>query len=181
MSGWLADTFIDSNGAEVALCAGRPGFLQSGGMELVPHHIWRYIVHSRADGHIEGFRRLFDHLNMEATADDLRQLVVGHFNSTPYLRNHLRYPGAGAPTFKMSVPREGHLDDVQKSTSANKLSLRTLACASIALHHIYLIYVHNSLTGSAQSVLLLMIMIPSVDNHASKALVPSFCLKYRIG
>ena len=88
-SGWLADTFVNSDDAEVDLCADRSEFLRSGRKELVPHHIWRYIVHSSADGHIEGFRRLFDHLNMEPTADGLRQLVVDHFNCIPYLQKHL--------------------------------------------------------------------------------------------
>ena len=98
-SGWLEDTFLDSYDAENDLCANRSDFLRGGRMELVPHHIWRYIVHSRADGHIEGFRRLFDHLNMEATANDLRQLVVDHFNSVPSLQQHLSTSSIHCTTF----------------------------------------------------------------------------------
>ena len=107
-SGWLADTFLNSDDAEVDLCADRSGFLRSGRKEIVPHHIWRYIAHSGADGYIEGFRRLFDHMNMEATADDLRQLVVDHFNSTPYLQKHLSTSSIHCTPFT-SLRRHMHL------------------------------------------------------------------------
>ena len=92
-SGWLADTFINIDDAENILCADRSGFLRTGQMELIPPHIHKCIIHGAATAHIEGFRQLFDHLNMEPTADDLRQLVVDYFNSQrylqPYLHEHL--------------------------------------------------------------------------------------------
>ena len=88
-SGWLANTFVNIDNAENDLCADRSGFLRTGRVELIPPHIQKHIIHGAATAHIEGFRQLFDHLNMEPTADDLRQLVVDYFNSHRYLQPHL--------------------------------------------------------------------------------------------
>jgi len=61
-------------------------------MELIPRHIERHIVHTGDIAQIERFRNLFDYLNTEPTADDLRQLVVNYFNNHPPLQPHLREP-----------------------------------------------------------------------------------------
>jgi len=110
MSGWLADTFINSDGAEDALCRDRSAFLQSVQMKLIPRHIERHIVHIGDNAQIEGFRILFEHLDANPAADDLRQLVVNYFNDHPPLQPHLREPlrhhGAAAPPFKESPVRE---------------------------------------------------------------------------
>ena len=58
-------------------------------MELIPRHIQRHINHSGDNAHIEGFRQLFDYLDMEPAASDLRQLVVNYFNNNSFLREHL--------------------------------------------------------------------------------------------
>jgi len=84
--GWLADTFTDSNDAENALCRDRSDFLRSGRMELIPRPIWSQLVNFGPTAHIEGFRNLFDYLNTEPGADDLRQLVVNYFNNVHYLQ-----------------------------------------------------------------------------------------------
>jgi len=90
--GWLADTFINSNGAEDGLCRDRAGFLQSVQMELIPRHVERHLVHTGDNAHIEGFRKLFEYLNTEPAADDLRQLVVNYFNDVRYLQPLLHPP-----------------------------------------------------------------------------------------
>ena len=64
--------------------------MRTGRIELIPRHIRRHIVHGGDNAHIEGFRQLFDHLNAELAADDLRQLVVNFFNDHPALQPHLR-------------------------------------------------------------------------------------------
>jgi len=58
-------------------------------MELIPRHIRRHIVHEGDNAHIEGFQKLFDCLNAEPAADDLRQMVVDYFNDHRYLQQHL--------------------------------------------------------------------------------------------
>ena len=63
-SSWLADTFVDSDDAEDALCADRSSFLRSVQMELIPRHIWSHLIHSEITAQIKGFRefiRLFEH------------------------------------------------------------------------------------------------------------------------
>jgi len=91
-SSWTADTFIDSNDAEDALCGDRSGFLKSVQIELIPRHIWSHLIHPEPAVHIKGFRNLFDYLNTEPIVDDLRQLVVNYFNEYPYLQPHLHPP-----------------------------------------------------------------------------------------
>ena len=59
-------------------------------MELIPSHIWSHLIHSEPTAHINGFRNLFDYLNTEPIADDLRQLVVNYFNDHAPLQPHLR-------------------------------------------------------------------------------------------
>jgi len=61
-------------------------------MELIPRHIERHIVHTGDIAQIEGFRNLFNYLNTEPVADDLRQLVVNYFNEDPHLQPHLHPP-----------------------------------------------------------------------------------------
>jgi hypothetical protein len=61
-------------------------------MELIPRHIERHIVHIGDNAQIEGFRKLFEYLNANQAADDLRQLVVNYFNGHPVLQPHLREP-----------------------------------------------------------------------------------------
>jgi len=61
-------------------------------MGLIPRHIWSHLIHFEPTAHIKGFRNLFDYLNMEPRADDLRQLVVDYFNDHPPLQPHLREP-----------------------------------------------------------------------------------------
>ena len=90
--GWLADTFINSDDAEDALCGDRSAFLQSVQMKLIPRHIERCIVHIGDNAQIEGFRKLFEYLNAKPEADDLRQLVVNYFNDHPPLQPHLHEP-----------------------------------------------------------------------------------------
>jgi len=54
--------------------------------------IWSHLIHSEPTAHIKGFRNLFDYLNTEPMADDLRQLVVNYFNEYPHLQSHLHLP-----------------------------------------------------------------------------------------
>lgn len=91
-SGWLGDTFINSDGAEAALCDDRSGFLRGCQLCLIPSHIERLIIHRGDVAHVEGFQKLFDYLDRDPTADGLRQLVVNYFNDTPYLQPHLYAP-----------------------------------------------------------------------------------------
>jgi hypothetical protein len=137
--GWLAETFVNSDDAESSLCADRSSFLRNDQLELVPLHIRRRIIHPGDVAHIEGFRELFDYLNTEPSANDLRQLVVNHFNDRPYLQEHLQeplstssscpvprwthhlgdddiyndagHPGAIAPPFKKSLSGERYLGE----------------------------------------------------------------------
>ena len=92
LPGWLADTFVNSDDAEAALCADRSGFLRNDQLELIPLDIRRLIIHPGVVAHVEGFRELFDCLNMDPTAGYLRQHVVNYFNDQPFLRHHLREP-----------------------------------------------------------------------------------------
>jgi len=64
-------------------------------MELIPRPIWSHLIHSEPTAHIKGFRNLFDYLNTEPIADDLRQLVVNYFNEYPRLQPHLHPPLRG--------------------------------------------------------------------------------------
>ena len=78
------------------MCRERSGVLQSHlMMDLVPRDIKRHIHHQGDNAQIEGFRKLFDYLNTDPAADDLRQLVVNYFNDRPCLRSHLREPLSG--------------------------------------------------------------------------------------
>ena len=96
LPGWLADTFVNSDGAEAALCADRSGFLRNDHLELIPIDIQKYIIHPDVTAHIAGFQRLFNRLNTDLTADYLRQHVVDYFNDQPFLRDHLREPLSGS-------------------------------------------------------------------------------------
>lgn len=73
----------------MSLCADRSGFLRHGQIVLIPIHIRSHIVHPGDNAQIEGFRKLFDYLNTDPAADDVRQLVVNYFNDYPYLQQHL--------------------------------------------------------------------------------------------
>jgi hypothetical protein len=89
LPGWLADTFVNSDGAEAALCADRSGFLRN---DQPRAHSTRYPeTHNppRRYAHIAGFRELFNYLNTNPTANYLRQHVVNYFNDQPFLREHL--------------------------------------------------------------------------------------------
>jgi hypothetical protein len=89
-SGWLVDTFVNIDDAEDSLCADHSDFRRNGRMmELVPRDIQRHIIYDGDNAHIEGFRMLFNYLNTEPAASDLRQLVVNYFNDHPYLQGHL--------------------------------------------------------------------------------------------
>ncbi len=90
LSGWLADTFVNSDDAEAALCADRSGFLRNDQLELVPLDIRRHIIHPGVVAHVEGFRELFNRLDTDHTAGYLRQHIVNYFNDQPFLRVHLR-------------------------------------------------------------------------------------------
>ena len=135
LPGWLADTFVDSDGAEAALCADRSGFLQNDRLELIPIDIRKYIIHPDVIAHIAGFQKLFNCLNTDLTADYLRQHVVDYFNDQPFLRNHLReplsgsslpiemilrlqnftgHPGAAAPPFNEKLSGDGYRGEFQK-------------------------------------------------------------------
>ena len=89
-SRWTSDTFVNGRDAEDALCAGRAEFLLPEAKELLPRVIWTQLINPDANAHIKGFRDLFIILDTDQTADDLRQLVVDHFNGVPSLRQHLR-------------------------------------------------------------------------------------------
>ena len=89
---WLADTFVDVDGAEYALCLDRSAFLRNVPMELIPRHIERLIIHTGDKAQIQGFQKLFEYLNADPAADDLRQLVVNYFNEYPRLQPHLHPP-----------------------------------------------------------------------------------------
>ena len=97
LPGWLADTFVDSDDAEAALCADHSGFLRNDLLELIPIDIRKHIIHSDVTAHIAGFQKLFNYLNTDPTASHLRQHVVDYFNDQPFLRNHLREPLSGSP------------------------------------------------------------------------------------
>ena len=92
LPGWLADTFVNSDDAEAALCADRSGFLRNDQLELIPLDIRRHIIHTDVIAHIAGFRELFNCLNTDLTASHLRQHIVNYFNDQPFLRDHLREP-----------------------------------------------------------------------------------------
>ena len=93
VSGWLGDTFVKSDDAEDSLRADHSGFRRNGHlMELVPRDIQRHIIDDGDNARIEGFRKLFDYLNTDPAANDLRQLIVNYFNDHPYLREHLHEP-----------------------------------------------------------------------------------------
>ena len=88
--GWLQDTFIDPNKAETALADDRSTFiLRENAERLTPRDIWRLIEPRKEVAQVTGFAQLFQYLDQERGADELRQLVVDHFNTTPYLRGHL--------------------------------------------------------------------------------------------
>jgi hypothetical protein len=101
LSGWLADTFVNSDDAETALCADRSGFLRSDHLELIPLDIRRLIIHPDVIAQIAGFRELFNYLNTNPTANYLRQHVVNYFNDQHFLRDHLREPLSGS-TFPLT-------------------------------------------------------------------------------
>jgi len=103
LPGWLADTFVNSDGAEAALCADRSGFLRNDQLELIPLDIQRHIIHPDVIAHIAGFRELFNYLNTNPTANSLRQHVVDYFNDQPSLRVHLREPLSGFPRDRIEV------------------------------------------------------------------------------
>jgi hypothetical protein len=92
LPGWLADAFVNSDGAEDALCADRSGFLRNDLLEFIPIHIRKHIIHPDVTAHIAGFQKLFNYLNTDPTASYLRQHVVDYFNDQPFLRDHLREP-----------------------------------------------------------------------------------------
>ena len=91
-SGWLAETFVNGDDAESSLCADLSSFLQNDQLELIPLHIRNRIIHAGVLAQIKGFRELFEYLNTEPLTNDLRQLVMNHFNERPYLQEHLREP-----------------------------------------------------------------------------------------
>jgi len=59
---------------------------------LIPRPIWSQLINLGPTAHIEEFRNLFEYLNTESTADDLRQLVVIYFNDVRYLQPFLHTP-----------------------------------------------------------------------------------------
>jgi hypothetical protein len=65
-SGWLAATFVNSSDAESSLCADRSSFLRDDHLELIPLHIQRRIIHPGDVAQIEGFRELFDYLDIRS-------------------------------------------------------------------------------------------------------------------
>ena len=109
-------------------------------MELIPLHILRHIIHDGDNAQIEGFRKLFDYLNVVPAASDLRQLVVDYFNDHAHLREYLLealsrsslsslstmtlylgdtrtynpagHPGATAPPFKSSPSGGGYFGEI---------------------------------------------------------------------
>ena len=89
LPGWLADTFVNSDDAEAALCADRSGFLRNVRLALIPLDIRRYIIYPGDVAHVEGFRELFNYLNTNPTANHLRQHVVNYFNDQTFLRDYL--------------------------------------------------------------------------------------------
>ena len=96
LSGWLADTFVNSDDAEASLCADRSGFLRNDYLQLIPLDIRRHIIHPGAVANVEGFRELFNYLNTNPTANYLRQHIVNYFNEQHFLRDHLREPLSGS-------------------------------------------------------------------------------------
>jgi hypothetical protein len=89
-SGWLQDTFIEADGAETALADDRQAFIAGDrARQLTPRDIWRLIEPRKEVAQVTGFAELFRYLDQDRGADELRQLVVDHFNTTPYLRDHL--------------------------------------------------------------------------------------------
>jgi hypothetical protein len=58
-------------------------------MALIPDDIKKRIIHPDANAHIEGFERLFRHLNQGPSPERLRQLIESYFNDSPSLRGHL--------------------------------------------------------------------------------------------
>ena len=89
-SGWLQDTFIDPDGAETALADDRQAFIERDrARQLTPRDIWRLVEPRKEVAQVTGFAQLFQYLDQDRGADELRQLVVDHFNTTTYLRDHL--------------------------------------------------------------------------------------------
>ena len=79
-------------------------------MELIPRHIERHIVHTGDIAQIEGFRNLFNYLNTESIAGDLRQLVLNYFNAYPHLQPHLHPPLSRLLLFHLTP--YGHVNQV---------------------------------------------------------------------
>lgn len=88
-SSWLAETFVDSTEAEIALCNERADFIkQQHIMPHVPNHIKKLIAHHDSVTHIRAFEQLFVHLGTQE-AGDLHQFVIEYFYDTLPLRSHL--------------------------------------------------------------------------------------------
>ena len=88
--GWTADTFHDSDQAELALCRDRPNFLMRYDIvKLIPSAIAKHIYHPGDIAQIAGFQELFVHLNTNPDAEELRKLIVNYFNALLNLRCYL--------------------------------------------------------------------------------------------
>lgn len=86
---WTERTFVDSDGAEAALCHDRPRFIMCREiLKLIPGTIKKRITHPGDNAQIEGFQELFNYLNNPGSKE-LRRLVVSYFNDALYLRANL--------------------------------------------------------------------------------------------
>jgi hypothetical protein len=56
----------------------------------LPADVRKHVIHPEATAHIKGFQDLFMLLNTDEEADQLRRLVVNHFNDSLWLQKHLR-------------------------------------------------------------------------------------------
>ena len=91
--GWTADTFHDSDQAELALCRDRPNFLMGYDIvKLIPSAIAKHIHYPGDIAQIAGFQELFVHLNTNPDAEELRKLIVNYFNAPLNLRCYLSKP-----------------------------------------------------------------------------------------
>jgi hypothetical protein len=87
---WTADTFHDSDQAELALCRNRPNFLRRDDIvKIIPSAIAKRIYHPGDIAQIAGFQELFVHLNTNPDAEELRRLIVNYFNASFDLRCYL--------------------------------------------------------------------------------------------
>ena len=90
-SSWIAETFVDATEAITSLCVDHSGFVaREDIMQSIPPRIKALITHPSTMMQIEGFEKLFFHLDTSPGPQILRRFIVAYFNDNPQLRPCLR-------------------------------------------------------------------------------------------